>query len=165
MLPGDRGGATDFSVRDGRGRKRLISAFCRAASHLPPPILTQVFHDAREPPRRALDAMPVGELLLVEHAFAFPFEDLPSTGIGGDLERPHALRTHEGALEDVSHRHSSTVETRSYSIGPPAAALFTSMLHGPTHPIHGHHEAAAWNIIGQVGLGVGRVWLGCYLGL
>ena len=29
----------------------------------------------------------------------------------------------------------------------------------------GNHEAAAWNIIGQVTLGVGGVWLGYYLGL
>jgi fluoride exporter len=29
----------------------------------------------------------------------------------------------------------------------------------------GQHSAAAWNAIGQVGLGVGGVWLGFYLGL
>ena len=29
----------------------------------------------------------------------------------------------------------------------------------------GDHEAAAWNIIGQVSLGVGGVWLGYHLGL
>jgi CrcB protein len=29
----------------------------------------------------------------------------------------------------------------------------------------GRHEAAAWNIVGQVTLGVGGVWLGYYLGL
>src|SRR5262249_39930501 len=29
----------------------------------------------------------------------------------------------------------------------------------------GHHQAAAWNIVGQVTLGVGGVWLGYYLGL
>ena len=29
----------------------------------------------------------------------------------------------------------------------------------------GQHEAAAWNIVGQVGLGVGGVWLGYFLGL
>ena len=29
----------------------------------------------------------------------------------------------------------------------------------------GQHQAAAWNIIGQVTLGVGGVWLGYYLGL
>jgi CrcB protein len=29
----------------------------------------------------------------------------------------------------------------------------------------GQHEAAAWNIIGQVSLGVGGVWLGYYLGV
>jgi fluoride exporter len=29
----------------------------------------------------------------------------------------------------------------------------------------GQHEAAAWNIIGQVTLGVGGVWLGYYLGV
>ena len=29
----------------------------------------------------------------------------------------------------------------------------------------GDHAAAFWNVIGQVGLGVGGVWLGFYLGL
>ena len=29
----------------------------------------------------------------------------------------------------------------------------------------GNHEAAFWNVVGQVGLGVGGVWLGYYLGL
>lgn len=29
----------------------------------------------------------------------------------------------------------------------------------------GDHKAAVWNIIGQVSLGVGGVWLGYYLGL
>jgi CrcB protein len=29
----------------------------------------------------------------------------------------------------------------------------------------GNHIAAFWNIVGQVGLGVGGVWLGFYLGL
>ena len=29
----------------------------------------------------------------------------------------------------------------------------------------GDHKAAAWNIVGQVSLGVGGVWLGYYLGL
>jgi len=29
----------------------------------------------------------------------------------------------------------------------------------------GEHEAAVWNVIGQVSLGVGGVWLGYYLGL
>jgi len=29
----------------------------------------------------------------------------------------------------------------------------------------GDHEAAFWNVVGQVGLGVGGVWLGFYLGL
>ena len=29
----------------------------------------------------------------------------------------------------------------------------------------GDHAAAAWNIIGQVGLGLGGVWLGYYMGL
>ena len=29
----------------------------------------------------------------------------------------------------------------------------------------GQHEAAVWNVIGQVGLGLGAVWLGYYLGL
>ena len=29
----------------------------------------------------------------------------------------------------------------------------------------GNHAAALWNVVGQVGLGLGRVWLGFYLGL
>jgi fluoride exporter len=29
----------------------------------------------------------------------------------------------------------------------------------------GQHEAAMWNVVGQVSLGVGGVWLGYYLGL
>jgi len=29
----------------------------------------------------------------------------------------------------------------------------------------GNHQAAMWNIVGQVGLGVGGVWLGFYLAL
>jgi len=29
----------------------------------------------------------------------------------------------------------------------------------------GQHEAATWNVIGQVTLGIGGVWLGYYLGL
>jgi CrcB protein len=29
----------------------------------------------------------------------------------------------------------------------------------------GQHEAAVWNVVGQVSLGVGGVWLGYYLGL
>ena len=29
----------------------------------------------------------------------------------------------------------------------------------------GDHAAAFWNVVGQVGLGVGGVWLGYYLGL
>jgi CrcB protein len=29
----------------------------------------------------------------------------------------------------------------------------------------GHHAAALWNVVGQVGLGLGGVWLGFYLGL
>jgi fluoride exporter len=29
----------------------------------------------------------------------------------------------------------------------------------------GQHEAATWNVVGQVGLGLGGVWLGYYLGL
>jgi fluoride exporter len=29
----------------------------------------------------------------------------------------------------------------------------------------GNHAAAAWNVVGQVGLGLGGVWLGFYLGL
>jgi len=29
----------------------------------------------------------------------------------------------------------------------------------------GNHEAAVWNIVGHVALGVGGVWLGFYLGL
>jgi fluoride exporter len=29
----------------------------------------------------------------------------------------------------------------------------------------GDHQAAMWNIVGQVGLGVGGVWLGFYLAL
>ena len=29
----------------------------------------------------------------------------------------------------------------------------------------GDHAAAVWNVVGQVGLGLGGVWLGFYLGL
>jgi len=29
----------------------------------------------------------------------------------------------------------------------------------------GDHVAALWNVVGQVGLGLGGVWLGFYLGL
>ena len=29
----------------------------------------------------------------------------------------------------------------------------------------GNHAAALWNVVGQVGLGLGGVWLGFYLGL
>jgi len=91
----------DLLTRGAVCARRLEHALRRFA----PAFALQVRHELRQPEGCALDAVPVGNTLQVNHALVFALEHLPAgAGIGRDFERADVKRADQSLVEDGCHR-------------------------------------------------------------